>query len=94
MKALNTGDDETANTLLLAAIGQEPSEIIKLRVYGMRYEPYTPYFYLGKIAFRSDDCEAAMDYWDTSLAQNVIQQTPSYRYLQQARQKCQSENQD
>jgi len=64
------------------AIDQEPSEQEKVRIYGMRYEPYVPYFFLGQAKFKNGDCEGAIAAWNESMSQGVITQQEQFAEMQ------------
>lgn len=64
------------------AIEQEPSEQEKVRIYGMRYEPYMPYFFLGQAKFKNGDCEGALAAWQESISQGVIAQQQQFDEMQ------------
>lgn len=49
-----------ARTAMQAAIAEEPKPAARLRLYGMRYVPYVPHYYLGLAAFQAGDCGAAL----------------------------------
>jgi hypothetical protein len=54
----------------------------KVRFYGMRYEPYLPYFFLGQSRFMLDDCAGALSDWRKSLAQGVVTAQEDFDELQ------------
>jgi hypothetical protein len=92
MQALRDEDYASANDYLMQAIEGKSDEKKVLKFYGMRYGSYLPHYYLGRTAYLTGDCESALTHWDTSLAQGVIQETPSYDYLTEATAACKSAN--
>jgi hypothetical protein len=43
----------------------------KIKFYGTRYVPYTPYYYLGLAHYNLGNCRAAVTAWETSANQGV-----------------------
>lgn len=74
VKDYNKGDYSDAIESLQEAIDQEGSAQEKVRIYGMRYEPYIPYFFLGQAKYKAGDCAGALAAWTESQSQGVIQQ--------------------
>lgn len=91
MKALEKEDYEKARELLTGAVAANNIEELKLRFTSMNFGTYLPHYHLGMIAFLNYDCVVAMQEWETSLRQGVIQKTPEYRFLQDAMLECKSE---
>lgn len=44
----------------------------KIRIYGMKWERYLPYYYLGMALYEVDDCRAALAAFDTSHAEGAV----------------------
>lgn len=78
----NGGDYADAIEALQKAIDQESSAQEKVRIYGMRYEPYMPYFYLGQAKYKNGDCQGALAAWNQSMAQGIVQQQDQFAELQ------------
>jgi hypothetical protein len=78
----NSGDYADAIAGLQKAIDQEPTAQEKVRIYGMRYEPYMPYFFLGQAKFKAGDCAGALAAWKESESQGVIQQQDEFAEMQ------------
>jgi hypothetical protein len=76
------GDYDKAIAALQKAIDQESKAQEKVRIYGMRYEPYMPYFFLGQAKFKNGDCAGALAAFKESLAQEVIQKQEQFSELQ------------
>lgn len=84
------GDYGDAITALQKAIDQESRAQEKVRIYGMRYEPYMPYFFLGQAKFKNGDCAGALAAWKESLAQEIIQKQELFSELQANMASCDS----
>lgn len=84
----NDGDYADAIERLQKAIDQESTAQDKVRIYGMRYEPYLPYFYLGQAKFKNGDCKGALAAWKQSTAQGVVQQQEQFAELQSNMSAC------
>jgi hypothetical protein len=84
------GDYGDAITALQKAIDQESKAQEKVRIYGMRYEPYMPYFFLGQAKFKNGDCAGALAAYKESLAQAVVQNQDKYPELQANMASCDS----
>jgi len=90
----NKGDYADAIESLQKAIGEEPKSQEKVRIYGMRYEPYLPHFYLGLAKLKSGDCTGALAAFKESIAQGVIQQQEQFAELQSSMSQCESQKVD
>ncbi len=58
--------------LMQEAIAEQSQAGERIKVYGMRFVPYTPYYYLGLALYEQGDCEGAVDAWETSERQSAI----------------------
>jgi len=72
-----------------AALGEQPREGEQVKLYGMRFEPYLPHYYLGLALFNGGDCEGALRAWDSSQGQGAVQKTSQFKTLQKSRDACQ-----
>lgn len=86
----NKGDYADAIESLQKAIDEESKAQDKVRIYGMRYEPYLPYFYLGQAKFKSGDCAGALAAFRESIAQGVVKQLEQFSELQASMAQCES----
>ena len=91
LQALEKEDYDKARDLLIKAIAVNNVEQLKLRFTGMHFGTYLPHYHLGMIAFLNYGCVAAMEHWETSLRQGVIQKSSDYQYLQDALLGCKPE---
>ena len=83
-----SGDYADAIKKLQKAIDQEPSSQEKVRIYGMRYEPYMPHFFLGQAKFKNGDCEGALAAWKESISQGVVKSQAQFSELQSSMASC------
>jgi len=83
---------EKAKQHLDEALHQNPREGDLVRLYGVRYEPYLPHYYLGLCYFHLRNYEGALREWETSEKQQAVQRTPEYAHLEQYRAEIQQMN--
>ncbi len=74
--------------LMERAIDENPREDRAIRIYGMAFEPYVPYYYLGVARAELGSCDAATAAWRASEEQGVIQKLKEYGDLQARRAVC------
>jgi hypothetical protein len=72
-----------------AALAEQPREGEQVKLYGMRFEPYLPHYYLGLALSNAGDCEGALRAWDASQGQGAVQKTAQFKTLQKSREACQ-----
>lgn len=70
------------------ALDENPREGGQVKLYGMRFAPYLPHFYLGLAAFNRGDCSSALSSWKQSEAQGAVAKTKEARTLEQLRDQC------
>lgn len=90
VKEYNKGDYADAIEKLQEAIDEESKAQAQVRIYGMRYEPYIPYFYLGQAKFKNGDCAGAIAAWKESIAQGIVTQQQQYSELQSGMAACET----
>jgi tetratricopeptide (TPR) repeat protein len=93
-KALDKGNYLEAIEDLEKAIADNPSAQDQVRIYGMRFEPYIPYYYLGAAHFGMGNCEAAVTAWQKSISEGLVTSQPQYADLQRDMASCQSQTVD
>lgn len=49
--------------LLEEVISEVPASLSRIRLYGMRFAPYTPHYYLGLAHYRLGNCDEALANW-------------------------------
>jgi hypothetical protein len=89
LQASEKGDWTTVERRMREAIAEEPQESRRIRVYGMRFVPYLPHYYLGLARFEQGNCRGALEAWRTSESQGVVQATDEYGRLEENRSTCQ-----
>lgn len=86
-----SGDYRDAIDDLQAAIDENPRAEAQVRIYGMRFEPYLPHYYLGAAKFKLGDCAGALQAWQEADRQGLIRQMPEYTDMQRDMAVCQSQ---
>lgn len=66
---------EVANEMR-SAIAEESQAGERVRIYGTRFERYTPYYYLGLALYYQDDCQGAVEQWEIATAQGAVADEP------------------
>jgi hypothetical protein len=59
------------------AIAAEPTPQARVRIYGMRFEPYVPQYFLGLAAYRQGDCAEAQRQWTHAPTAAVLAGDPT-----------------
>lgn len=54
------------------AIAEQPQAQPRVRIYGMRFEPYVPQYYLGLAAYRQGNCAEATRNWTDAAAAGIV----------------------
>jgi type IV secretory pathway VirB10-like protein len=72
------------------AIAENPKEGEKVKLYGLRFEVYLPYFYLGLALVNGGDCDGAVKALSVSEEQGAIRNTPKLPELMSARKACEA----
>jgi hypothetical protein len=80
---------ELSATLMRRAAAKIQEDGRLVRIYGTRYIPYLPWFYLGYAHFKNHECAAALDAWQKSLAAGAVQGTEEGKVLEKLRPQCQ-----
>lgn len=79
----------TAERLMRQAIAERPVESGEpVKIYGSRFLPYLPHFYLGLARFGLGDCEGALLAWQESERQGTVRATAQFRSLLANRETC------
>ncbi len=55
------------------AIAAEPTPQARVRIYGMRFEPYVPQYFLGLAAYRQGNCAEAQRQWTHGPTVAILQ---------------------
>ena len=79
LEAAKDGDWATVRARMQEAIQDNPTAAPRVRLYGQRWEPYVPQYYLGLAAFKQGDCAAALAQWRSSANTSVIGSVPNLK---------------
>jgi hypothetical protein len=63
--------DEVAKRMR-EAMAEEGAPQARVRIYGMRFEPYVPQFYLGLAAYRQGNCAEAVRSWQDGPTAAIV----------------------
>jgi hypothetical protein len=61
------------------ALAGNPVPKVRVKLYGQRFAPYVPQYYLGLAAYRQGDCTAAMRWFGDASAAAVIAQLSEFK---------------
>jgi tetratricopeptide (TPR) repeat protein len=86
--AFDDGDYSTAISQMNMAISENPEPAERVKLYGMVYIEYLPYFYLGQAYFKMNDCDKAIEAWAQSEARGVISGLGQMAEMQASRGLC------
>lgn len=89
LDAVKAGDWGAAAHWMEQAIAESPQENRRIRLYGMRFEPYVPHYYAGLARFQLGDCEGALREWEVSESHGVIQGLAEHATLAEYQGVCQ-----
>lgn len=90
LNSYENADYNQAIQSLQRAIDEEPVSQYRVKMFGMRFVSYLPYFYLGQAKHQLKDCKGALEAWTQSLTQGVIQDLEEYSDLQRGFASCES----
>ncbi|MBN8739951.1 MAG: hypothetical protein BGP24_23580 [Lysobacterales bacterium 69-70] len=82
IKAAESGDWATVRQRMQEAIADNPEPAQRVRLYGQRWEPYVPQYYLGLAAFNQGDCATALTQWRSAANAGVIGGLPELKSVQ------------
>ncbi len=88
LDALRAQDYSAAVRELEKAAAANPQSVERMRIYGMRFEPYLPHYYLGEARFGAGDCVGALAAWAEAERQRVITTQPQYQSLKDNQARC------
>jgi hypothetical protein len=72
VKAIERGNWARAKEKLQSAIADSPTPQARVRLYGMRLEPYIPHFYLGVALSNLKDCSGALQALNNTASQKIL----------------------
>jgi hypothetical protein len=70
------------------AASANPVEGERIKLYGLRFEPYFPHFYLGAAFLNLGKCPEAVQSFKVSAAQGAIRSSPKYAELVDGLKSC------
>lgn len=76
---------------LREAIADNPREGERVKLYGLRFETYLPYFNLGAAYLNLGDCAQAVKAFETSRSQGAIRTRPEYAQLLDGMKSCEGQ---
>jgi hypothetical protein len=87
LEAVQAQDWPEVERLMRAAAAGKGEEG-RVRLYGMRFDPYIPHYFLGVALHEQGDCEGALGAWQISESQGFITKIDEYVDLQERRRQC------
>ncbi|HUF18304.1 MAG TPA: hypothetical protein VMS12_09710 [Thermoanaerobaculia bacterium] len=91
MQALDRKDWAGVRKHMSDAASQNPGEGERVKLYGMRFEVYLPFYYLGLANYHLGDCQAAVDAWRRADANGAVKSQGSlYNQMQAFADECSS----
>ena len=72
LKAYQSGSLQEAQALFAQAAAEHPEPQERIKLYGLRFEPYLPQHYLGLIAAQLGDCGRARVQWGAAGNADVV----------------------
>lgn len=79
VKAVKSGDWAEVRERMQDAIADNPTAQTRVRLYGQRWEPYVPQYYLGLAAFNQGDCSTALAQFRSAANAGVIASLPDLK---------------
>ena len=61
------------------ALAGNPTPKVRVKLYGQRFAPYVPQYYLGLAAYRQNDCATALRWFGDGTAAPVMAQIPEFK---------------
>lgn len=79
LEAVRDGDWNEVRRRMTEAAAEQPAPATRVRLYGQRWEPYVPQYYLGLAAFKQGDCAGALREWRSAANAGVIGSVPNLK---------------
>ena len=54
------------------SLAANPAPKVRVKLYGQRFAPYVPQYYLGLAAYRQNDCAGALRWFGDATAASII----------------------
>ncbi|MBL0042453.1 MAG: hypothetical protein KA505_00640 [Xanthomonadales bacterium] len=61
------------------SLAANPAPKVRVKLYGQRFAPYVPQYYLGLAAYRQNDCAGALRWFGDATAASIIAQVPEFK---------------
>lgn len=75
IQALDKNRLKESERLMRDAEAKLPGDGEPVRIYGTRFEPYLPLYYLGLALYKQGDCPGALEHWRRCLSSDALQRT-------------------
>jgi hypothetical protein len=92
VEAIEKGKWDEGARLMRAALGSQAAEGESIKLYGMRFVPYLPQYYLGLALYKSGDCQGAVQAWKNSEGQGAVKKDSGlYKELVKNKAACETQ---
>lgn len=71
-EAAEAGRWSEVTSRMREAMAEQAEPQARVRIYGMRFEPYVPQFYLGLAAYRQGNCADAVRSWQDAATASIV----------------------
>jgi len=88
IKAQDASDWKRSAELMARAASQQAEDGAPTRIYGSRFLPYLPLYYLGLAHYKQGNCAEAVRQWERCLQTRVVQGTEMKDLLLRYRAEC------
>lgn len=78
-EAASEGNWAQVETEMQAALAGNAKAQVKARLYGQRFAPYVPQYYLGLAAYKQNECAAAMRWFGDASASPIIAKVAEFK---------------
>jgi hypothetical protein len=78
-EAAEKQDWGVVETAMQEALAGNPTPKVRVKLYGQRFAPYVPHYYLGLAAYKQSDCAGAMRWFGDATAAAVIAQLSEFK---------------
>ena len=84
LDAAKDGNWSELQTLMSSAVKEEGAPQARMKLYGMRFEPYVPKYYLGLAAYRTGNCAGAVSNWEDASTRSIVGGIPALKSVADA----------
>ena len=78
-EAAEKQDWGAVETAMQEALAGNSTPKVRVKLYGQRFAPYVPHYYLGLAAYKQNDCAGAMRWFGDAAAAAVIAQLTEFK---------------